>query len=205
MDTQERWKIDVDRSTLRFSLSHKLLGEISGQFRCWGGQVLIDRVQHQRTAVRIWVDLSSIDTGSCKRDEEILRTELFDQRCEPAMEFDGERLDVDASDRLTLVGWLGIRALRKEISVVVDGYEMKVDASGTPRFVCTARASIARRAFGLRKNWNIGHWLSDQLLGETIDIVARVEATLENGATASPPVTLTALRSWAGLARAEHL
>ncbi len=198
METQEHWKIDVERSTLGFGLHHKLLGEIAGQFRCWGGQVLIDEANPRRGAARIWVELSSIDTGSPNRDDAILRTELFDQRWEPALDFDGERLEIDGSDRLTLVGWLGLRAYRKEISVVVDTYAMKIDPAGTPRFVCTARASIDRKALGLHKKWGVGHWLSDQLLGETITIVARVEATLESPVAASPPVTLAALRSWVG-------
>ena len=72
MDIQEHWKIDVERSTLRFSLGHQLLGEIGGQFRCWGGRVSLDEATARKAAVRIWVELSSIDTGSRSRDDNIL-------------------------------------------------------------------------------------------------------------------------------------
>ena len=66
MATQQVWKIDVERSALQFSLRHKLLGEIAGQFRCWGGQVRIDPENPRKADVRIWVELSSIDTGSSR-------------------------------------------------------------------------------------------------------------------------------------------
>ena len=198
MEIQEQWKIDVERSTLRFGLRHKLLGEIGGQLRCWGGRVMIDEANPRKAAVRIWADISSIDTGSRNQDDAILHTELFDQRSEPALEFDGERLEVDDANRLTLTGWLCLHTFRKKIPVVVDAYTLEIDASGRPRFVCSARASIDRKALGLHKQRGVGHWLSDQLLAETIDIVAHVEATLEDGVDASPPMTLTALRSWIG-------
>ena len=176
MATQELWTIDVDRSALRFSLRHKLLGEIGGQFHCWGGQLRIDSANPREAEVRIWVELSSIDTGSASLDEQILRTELFDQRDEPALEFDGERLEMGASYHFTLLGWLGLHSFRKEISVAVADCALETGTSAPPRFVCTARASVERKALGLRRQRGLDHWLSEQLLGETIDIAAHIEA-----------------------------
>ena len=100
METCERWKIDAERSTLKFSLRHVAIGQIKGEFHCWGGEVKIDPANPRMAGVRIWVDLSSLETGLRSRDEEILRTELFDQRWEPALEFDSERLEIDSSDRI---------------------------------------------------------------------------------------------------------
>ena len=148
---------------------------------------------------RIWVELSSIDTGSPNRDDAILHTELFDQREEPALEFDGECLAMDASDHLTVVGWLGLHAFRKKISVAVEDYALAASVSEPPRFICTATASVDRSALGLCRKRGIDHWLSDQLLCDTIDISAHIEAALENGTASSSPLTLPALRSWAGL------
>jgi len=198
MAIQELWKIDVERSVLQFSLRHKLLGEIAGQFRCWGGQIRIDRENPRKAQVRIWVELSSIDTGSPNRDDAILHTELFDHREEPALEFDGERLAMDAPDHLTVVGWLGLHAFRKKIVVAVEDYALAVGASEPPRFICTAKVSVDRSALGLRRKRGIDHWLSDHLLGDTIDISAHIEAALETGAASSSQLTLPALRSWAG-------
>jgi polyisoprenoid-binding protein YceI len=187
MQVNELWRIDPERSTLRFSLRHALLGELGGQFGCWGGHVRLDGATPPTVAARIWVELSSIDTGSLKRDDQILRTELFDNAWEPALEFDGERLEIDASGRLKMSGWLGLRSRRTEVALDLAGAAMGVDVSGTPRFTCTATASISRRALGLRKNRGGGHWLDDQLLAENIDVVAHVEAVRVSAATAWSP------------------
>lgn len=201
MDTQECWKIDVDHSTLRFTLRHKLLGEIAGQFRCWGGHVQIDPQTPRNAAVRIWVELSSIDTGSPSRDDEILRTELFDQREEPALEFDGERFESDASDHLSLVGWIGLHAFRQKVSVTVEDYALKAGAPGAPRFACMARVSVDRKALGLCKKRGMEHWLNDRLLSDTIDITAHIEATLESSVSISPSLALGVFRAWPGAQR----
>jgi polyisoprenoid-binding protein YceI len=177
MEASERWKIDMDRSTLTFSLAHAAIGQIKGEFRCWGGEAWTDPVDHQKTNVRIWVELSSLETGSRRRDEAILHTELFDQRWEPALEFDGDRLEIGSSDHMTLVGWLALRSLRKQVSLDLTASTLALDRPGAPRFVCTAKASIDRRSLGLRRPRSVKHWLDDRLLGDTIDVVAHVEAT----------------------------
>jgi polyisoprenoid-binding protein YceI len=200
METPESWRIDADRSTLTFRLPHAGLGDIRGRFGCWGGRVLVDAANARRSAVRIWVELSSIDTGSQRRDENILSTELFDQRWEPALEFEGDSLDIGPSDGMTLTGWVSLRAFRERARVVLDAPRLELDPSGKPRFVCTARASLDRRALGLRRSRKVTDWLSDRLLGETIEIVAHVEAVRESASQAlPPPVTLEALRSRVGL------
>ncbi len=198
METLERWKIDVERSTLAFSLRHAAIGQIKGEFRCWGGELKLDPVNPRTAGVRIWVELSSLETGSRSRDEEILRTELFDQRWEPALEFDSERLEVDSSDRMTLVGWLALRSMRKEISIDLTANGLEIDRSGAARFTCTAKASVDRHALGLARPRGAADWLNDHLLGETIDILAHIEAI--RGGSLDTRAEIVTLRSLRGLA-----
>jgi len=172
----ETWRIDFDRSTLRFRIPHARQGEITGQFDCWGGTVLVDLGDIRRISVRIWVELSSIDTGSRLRDEAILRTELFEQQWEPGLEFDGDRWEIDGADGIRLIGLLGLRGFRKAISIKIDAPSLEVDPDGRPRFVCTAATSIDRKSLGLQHPRVPGHWLSDLLLGEKIEMVAHIEA-----------------------------
>jgi polyisoprenoid-binding protein YceI len=199
MDARERWKIDADRSSLAFHLPHTLLGEISGRFDCWGGRLLLDPVNLEQSAVRIWVELSSIDTGSRRRDEELLRTELFDRLWEPALEFDSDRLEFRPSGA-ALGGWVTLRAVRARASIEIDSPELNVDASGKPRFVCAARTSLDRKALGMRHAGTAEDWLSDRLLGGKIDIVAHIEASREGSPLV--PWALDALQSRVTLAGA---
>lgn len=176
-DRWERWTIDPDHSTLKFSISHRTLREIRGEFRCWGGHLLVDPADPRRASVRIWVDLSSIDTGSQRRNDYILGTELFDIRWEPGLVFDGERLDQEEGRGAALHGWLTLHALRKPIAVTIDEIAPAPDdGRSPPRFVSTARASIDRAQLGLRRGRSLVGWLSERMLGDTIQIAARVEA-----------------------------
>jgi polyisoprenoid-binding protein YceI len=184
MDRLESWKIDAERSTLRFRVPHTLLGEIEGQFTCWGGRVRVDPADLGRSTVRIWVELSSISTGSRRRDEEILTTELFDQLWEPALDFDAESVEIDRAEQIRLPGWLNLRAFRKRLIVTIESPTMELDSSGAPRFGCTARASIDRSALGLHRPKNVGAWLNDQLVGESIEMFAHVEAVRETAPSA---------------------
>jgi polyisoprenoid-binding protein YceI len=176
MDRCERWEIDPERSNLKFTLRHAALGKIAGEFRCWGGHVVLDPSNPKELTVRVWVELSSIDTGSRSRDQAILHTELFDQRWEPALEFDSERLEGDAPDRTKLVGWVGLHGLRKKVSIDVAGQRLETDRSGATRCVCSAKVLVDRRSLGLQQPASLPGWLNDHLVGRMISIAAHVEA-----------------------------
>jgi polyisoprenoid-binding protein YceI len=181
MDARESWRIDPDRSNLTFRLTHARLGEILGRFGCWGGRVVVDPARPDRPRVWIWVELSSIETGSRERDDEILKTELFEHPWEPALEFDGDRLEVGPAGGLRLLGWLSLRAARTAASIELDAPLLDVDPAGRPRFVCSAHASIGRKALGLHRRGKVEDWLSDRLLGDEIELVAHLEAARDGG------------------------
>jgi polyisoprenoid-binding protein YceI len=191
---RERWTIDSETSNLTFSLRHALLGQIKGEFRCWGGDVLLDRADPSRSSVRIWVELSSIDTGSRRRDDDILDTELFDVSWEPALVFESERFETDDRGQAVMFGLLNLHSYRKNISVSIDASLPREDGAGAPRLVGTARASIDRGALGLRRAGGVSDWLNERFLDKAIEMTAHVEATrqapvrpaLDRGCFASP-------------------
>ena len=156
MDARERWRVDSERSTLTFSIRHAFLRQIRGQFHCWGGLVLLDRARPRGTTVRMWVDLSSIDTGSAKRDKEFLATELLEPQWEPGLVFDSERVDIagveggveGGIEGGVIIGKLALHGSAREITVAVEPGVPRGGASGARRLVYTARTSIDRGAFG---------------------------------------------------------
>lgn len=198
LDPRERWRVDSERSALTFRVGHAVLPDIEGKFDCWGGAMLLDTTEPTRSSVRIWVDLSSLDTGSAERDQYILSTEPFDVRWEPAVVFDSERLEISDLSHGRVVGGLTIQACRQEISVTVEARDPppQPDASGTAarrRYV--ARGALTRSAFGLRRTpRHVGDWLADKLLYDTIEFTAYIEATrdfrLEDAVT-TPHVSST--------------
>jgi polyisoprenoid-binding protein YceI len=201
MDVRERWRIDPDRSTLSFSIGHAVLGKISGEFHCWGGVALLDKVDLQRSAVRIWVDLSSVDTGSEKRDRDILASELFDLALEPALMFDSERVVMVGVGEGVVVGRLAVHTLGKEIAVAVQANAPRRDDRGTWHLAFTARTSIDRGALGMRRNRDVSDWLGEKVMGRTIDIAAYVEVARADGPAAELPASATPAPALAGAAR----
>jgi polyisoprenoid-binding protein YceI len=195
MDARERWRIDFGRSTLEFSIGHSVLREIRGRFHCWGGLLLVDKADLRRSAIRIWVDMSSIDTGSTERDEFILATEPFDVHWEPALVFDSERVEIGGVGRGIVVGRVALHGFSREIAVAVEAKAPQPDERGAWHVVYTARASIDRGALGLRRNRYITDWLGEGVVGEAIEIVAHVDAVREDRPAADPPTPTAKARS----------
>jgi polyisoprenoid-binding protein YceI len=197
MDARERWRIDPGHSTLKFSVGHSVLREIRGQFHCWGGLLLVDKADLKRSAVRIWVDMSSIDTGSTQRNEFILATELFDVRWEPALVFDSERVEVGGVGRGIVVGRLALHGFGTQIAVKVEAKAPRRDERGAWHVVYIAHASIDRGALGLRRNRHITDWLGEGVVGEVIEIAAHVDAVRDDRPAADIPVPVAMARSTA--------
>jgi polyisoprenoid-binding protein YceI len=195
---RECWSIDTEKSSLSFSLRHALLGKIGGEFRCWGGRVLLDPRALQ-PSVHVWVDLSSLDTGSRRRNDAILETELFDIQWQPGLVFDSDRIDQTNDGHAILTGWLGLHCLRKQISI--DVTLSRPPSEKAAELVATARAAIDRQAFGLRREATARDWLSERFVDRTIEMTAHIVAR-----PAAPALAMaTATSDTAGKgARARH-
>lgn len=201
MDVRERWRVDPEQSTLKFSIGHAALGKIRGFFHCWGGVVLLDNADLRRSAVRIWVDLSSVDTGSETRDRYILASDLFDMELEPALVFDSQRVVIGGVGDGVVVGRLALHSFGREIAVAVQAHAPHRDDRGTWHLAFTARTSIDRGALGLRRKRDISDWLGEEVMGKTIDVTAYVEvARTERPAAELPSSPAASTR--AGSARA---
>ena len=75
---RERWEIDGSKSKLAFALRHLVIAEIKGQFKDWGGALLLDRAHPGRSFLEIWIDLASVDTDSAERDAHLRSAEFLD-------------------------------------------------------------------------------------------------------------------------------
>jgi polyisoprenoid-binding protein YceI len=183
---RERWEIDASRSTLSFALRHFVVGEIRGTFGRWGGTLLFDPAHLGQSALQVWIDLASVDTGSPERDAHLRSSELLDVARFPRAEFRSTgialRVDGDAvvSGRLDLHG-------------VTGGIELTVISQGTgahEKGVLPARYAVHgrfdRQAFGL--HWNQDLDVGGLVVGDNVDLTAHVEVirTAETVRTPEP-------------------
>jgi hypothetical protein len=152
--------------------------------------VLLDRSDPGRSTVRLWVDLSSIETGSPRRNAAIFATELFDLHWEPAVVFDSTRVDVHDDRHATVIGKLAVHTFRHEVRVAIEGHAPGREEVGARRLAYSAHASVDRATFGLRRRRHIVDWLAERFLAEAIEIAAEVELTHDFGSARAPALAL---------------
>jgi polyisoprenoid-binding protein YceI len=169
----ECWQAVGIESALTFSLRHLVMSEIRGRFRRWGAMLVLDREDHSRALLRAWIDLASIDTSSVERDQHIRSAEFFDVGRFPFAEFRSEAIAPLDEHRYLARGPLVLHGKTRPVELIVTPGPKREDA-GVARAAYEVRATIDRKAFGLR--WNQDLDGGGLVVGDRIDFHARVQA-----------------------------
>ena len=172
--SSDEWQIDLERSTLRFSLRHVVIREIRGQFRRWGGTITLDAQILARSSVRLWVDLASVDTDDPGRDDQIRSPEFFDVWSFPRATFSSTGLHLTEHANPIVKGRLDLHGFIEEVEVEVTRHDRWTSGKGVDRASYEAKARIDRRKFGLR--WNQDLDVGGVVVGDEIELVAQLEA-----------------------------
>jgi polyisoprenoid-binding protein YceI len=170
---REDWRIDPERSSLRFSLSHIVISEIRGSFARWGGTIDLDAIDQTKSNVRVWVDLDSIDTGDRERDQHVCSSEFFDVARFPRATFVSTGIRLDGTNPV-LRGRLDLHGAQVDVDLEIVSRLRKTDPSGAERSIYELAGHLDRREFGLR--WNQDLDLGGIVVGDKIRIAAHVEA-----------------------------
>jgi polyisoprenoid-binding protein YceI len=169
----ECWQVVGIESALTFSLRHLVMSEIRGRFRRWGAILILDREDQSRALLKAWIDLASIDTGSFERDHHIRSAEFFDVARFPFAEFRSDEIVSLDAQRFVARGALALHGETQPLELIVTPGPRREDA-GVARAAYEVRATIDRRAFGLR--WNQDLDAGGLVVGDRIDLHARVQA-----------------------------
>ncbi|HTB58618.1 MAG TPA: YceI family protein [Polyangia bacterium] len=176
---QETWQIDLDRSTLHFSLRHIVIHEIRGRFGRWGGTVTLDGEHLASSSVHLWIDLASVDTGDLERDAQIRSPEFFDTGRFPRATFASRQVNLPVRGNPIVKGRLDLHGVTGAVSVEITRHNRWTDDTGGERISYQAKARIDRQKFGL--HWNQDLDLGGGVVGDEIEILAQVEARLAAG------------------------
>jgi polyisoprenoid-binding protein YceI len=174
MRSSDEWEIDLDRSTLNFSLRHLVVQEIRGQFRRWGGTITLNGDILVRSSVRLWVDLASVDTDDPGRDAQIRSPEFFDVVAFPQATFSGTGVQLTEHANPIVRGRLDLHGFSDEVEVEVTRRDRWTADKSIERASYEAKARLDRRKFGLR--WNQDLDVGGIVVGDEIEIVAQLEA-----------------------------
>jgi len=170
---KELWEIDSASSNLGFSLRHIVVSEIQGRFGSWGGQMIFDPEDVDRSLIRVWIDVASIDTGSAERDAHLRSPEFLDVERFARAEFTSSGVTIRRDGEALLSGRLRLRGISRNLELEVATERIWTDASKRPRASYLVHGTIDRQAFGLR--WNQDLDVGGVVVGDRVELAARVE------------------------------
>jgi polyisoprenoid-binding protein YceI len=183
--SHQNWQIDSQRSKLTFTLRHLVVSEIRGQFREWGGGLILDRDDVSRSRCHVWVEMGSVDTGDPERDGHVRSAEFLDVARHPRAEFHSDAVDENADGSVRVTGTLRLRDAAKAVELRIEERtpidaprpESAGPATGVGHRAFVARGTLNRQAFGL--HWNQDLDVGGVVLGDEIAIEAELQLTLD--------------------------
>jgi polyisoprenoid-binding protein YceI len=168
------WRIDRERSRLRFSLRHVVVQEIKGECSRWGGTVTLDEVDPTKSRVRVWVDLASVGTGHPERDAQVRSPEFLDVGRFPYATFASTDIRLPDGKNPVVRGHLCLHGAEREVGLEIIQRDERTDRDGNERAIYSVRGRFDRRDFGLR--WNQDLDIGGVVVGDQVQIEAHVEA-----------------------------
>ena len=172
---QGLWTVDREHSKAEFAVRY-LIPETTGVFGEVAGRLNFDEENPEKSLVETTIDVSSIDTGHQKRDEDLLeREDFFQAERFPEITFQSTQVEASGSDRMKVYGDLTIRGVTKEVMLDVQYKDHNIDAYGTHRAIFEAETDLSREEFGV--DW--GGTLGRLVIGDEVTVKLHLEAVRE--------------------------
>jgi polyisoprenoid-binding protein YceI len=168
---KEIFKIDPDRSTIRFNV-RQYLGTVSGRFSEFSGVIDVDREQPEKSSVTSTIQVKSIDTRIAKRDEHLRSAEFFDVAKFPEITFKSRRVKRTGPNSSEIAGDFTMHGVTKPISLEVKLLTPSSNERATRWQVSTA--PLSRREFDLRFSRSLE---SVSMISDRVSVEIEIEAT----------------------------
>ncbi len=166
------WVVDREHSKAEFDVRY-LVSETTGVFGEVAGTISFDEENPENSSVLATIDVSSLDTGKQKRDEDLLeREEFLEAETFPEMAFQSTQVEQSGDDRMKVTGELTIRDVAREVVLDVRYKDHNVDGSGTHRATFEAQTELSREEFGI--DW--GGRVGEAVIGDSVTVTLHLEA-----------------------------
>ena len=168
-----RWKIDVARSRLTFTVRHLVVTRVHGTFRRWRGEAEIDLDDFSRGGVEVAVEVASVDTGDPARDENLRSADFFDAARFPELRFRSTRVTPKGRNRLALEGQLEMRGVARPVVLESQLLRKRTNPAGVEGLSFAAETAIHRKRWGLE--WSQALEMGGALVSDQVQIKAQAE------------------------------
>lgn len=169
----DKYAIDVDHTSIGFSIKHLMISTVKGKFNDFSGTILYDEKDITKSSVSISIKVESIDTDNKKRDDHLRSADFFDAAKFPEITFKSSKIQKKGKGWVA-VGTLTIRGVSKEVTIPFEITGKAKDPWGMTRLGVDAHLKIDRRDFGVA--WNKALEGGGLVVGNDVKIELNVEA-----------------------------
>ena len=170
----ENWQVDGAHSAVNLTVRHMVISKVRGRFTKWNAKLALDTADLSRSAVEVYIEAASIDTGVADRDTHLRSADFLDAQKFPTLRYRSRRIEAPSKDRLRVIGDLTIRGVTREFVLDVEYGGQGKYPWGNQRAGFTATASINRKDFGL--TWNQALETGGLLVADRVDIEIELQA-----------------------------
>jgi polyisoprenoid-binding protein YceI len=174
------WAFSPIDSSANFTVKHLMISSVHGKAGGMKGTVYLDPKDPSKDKVEGTIDVSTIDTGNAKRDEQ-LKTDYFDIKKFPTIDFKSTKVESAGPGKLKMTGNLTIKGTTRQVVLDVEGPSPVVkDAQGRSKIGVTGTTKINRKDYGI-----VGTALDEAVAGG--GIIVSDEVSLELDIELMPP------------------
>ena len=175
------YQIDPIHSKIGFEIPHLVISTVDGRFQTFDGTVSMDP-RFEKSSVKAVVQVTSVDTGNPKRDDDLRGPDFFDAGKFSKMTFETKSIS-GTPQAFKLVGNLTIKGVTNPVTFEGKYLGSVNDGAGSDKVAFTAYASVKRSSFGLKWNKMIE---AGPVVGDNLTIQLRIQAAKPATVTPKP-------------------
>lgn len=167
------YKIDPAHSAAHFTVRHMMVSNVRGNIGGLSGTVVWDGTPAS-LKVEATLDMSTIDTGVAKRDQDLKGEGFFEVEKFPTMTFKSKRVDSGKDGTFKVVGDLTLHGVTKEVALDVEGPTQEIKNPWGKMVMGASAATVLKRSeFGL--TWNPALEAGGYVVGDEVKIQIDLE------------------------------
>jgi len=166
-------RIDVNHSTLGFSVRHFGVTRIRGVFNEWSGTIVWNEADITKSSVAVVLQTASVDTRNNRRDSDLRSDNFFDAERFPAIVLRSTRIE-RAGDAFILHASLTIRDMTKVVDIPFEFLGMQ-EVRGQ-RIFAAGSFAINRSEWNLARENRLAQALS--VVSDEVELELEVEGVL---------------------------
>jgi polyisoprenoid-binding protein YceI len=171
---QTTWKQDQAHSQVRFSVTHMVIAEVTGNFREFEVALVQKGTEDfAGSTLTATIKTASINTENEGRDKHLRSDDFFNADMYPTITFKSTSFEKTGADSYVIKGDLTIRDVTKPVTLAARYTGQAKDPRGNIKVGFKATTSINRFDYGVK--WNKAIEAGGLVAGETIDITLLME------------------------------